>query len=159
MEQRFEAVQREAQAAGGSGREAVQEHSGPSGYRWQRSYSRNGPGEAGVAAGCLGQRALGKGFLPGVPPPGGAACLGAPQLSTQAACILLPAPAGYQEYRSESFSVIGVPPHGHCGMVRAPPAALHSDPLSALGLLLAAALAGGCACWVGPGQCCRLRAA
>lgn len=81
MEQRFEAVQREAQAAGGSGREAVQEHSGPSGYRWQRSYSRNGPGEAGVAAGCLGQRALGEGFLPSVPPPGGAACLGAPQLS------------------------------------------------------------------------------
>lgn len=93
MEQRFEAVQQEAQAAGASGRQAVQEHSGPCGYHWQRSYARNGP--------------------------------------------------GYQEYRSESYSVIGVPPPGRCGMMHAPPpSALHMDPLSSLGLLLAAALAG-----------------
>ena len=43
MEQQFEAVEREAQASG-SGRQAVEEHHGPCGYRWQRSYSRNGPG-------------------------------------------------------------------------------------------------------------------
>lgn len=50
--------------------------------------------------------------------------------------------AGYQEYQSESYSVIGVPP-GRCGMMHAPPpSALHMDPLSSLGLLLAAALAG-----------------
>jgi hypothetical protein len=92
MEQRFEAVQREAQPAGGSGRQAVQEHSGPCGYHWQRTYSRNGP--------------------------------------------------GYQEYRSESFAVVGAPP-AHCGMMHAPPSsALHMDPLSSLSLLLAAALAG-----------------
>ena len=51
--------------------------------------------------------------------------------------------AGYQEYRSESYSVIGVPPPGRCGMMHAPPpSALHMDPLSSLGLLLVAALAG-----------------
>lgn len=56
--------------------------------------------------------------------------------------------AGYQEYRSESYSVIGVPPPGRCGMMHAPPpSALHMDPLSSLGLLLAAALAGELFCW------------
>lgn len=53
MEQRFEAVQQEAQAAGASGRQAVQEHSGPCGYHWQRSYARNGPGEVAVCSGML----------------------------------------------------------------------------------------------------------
>lgn len=58
----------------------------------------------------------------------------------------------YREWRSESFTVIGVNPP--CGMQAMPPhAATHLGPLTSLGLLLAAALAGEGHDWLGAAFC------
>ncbi len=63
-----------------------------------------------------------------------------PSCIFSAAC----ADGSFQMYRSESFTMIGVPP-GRCSMdmYAPPPASTHLSPLAGLGILVAATLAGG----------------